>query len=164
MRAMSESCAPVEVWQQISSIWFDSIRSDSIDTTTDWQRIATAATSASAKETSPYDYSTWDKKKKKKKKYQEKMPKIFLLKNRLQEQQARLLAAQKGNERPTNSDDNELGELGSGGSSGNGNGKPVSLIVQAASANINNKVSDILKDKRTTSLPGKQLTKNIVTN
>ena len=93
------------------------------------------------------------------------MPKIFLLKNRLQEQQARLLAAQKGNERPTNSDDNELGELGSsGGSSGNGNGKPVSLIVQAASASINNKVSDILKDKRTTYLPGKQLTKNIVTN
>ena len=48
------------------------------------------------------------------------MPKIFLLKNRLQEQQARLLESQKGTER------SDVGELD----------KPVALIVTKKSDTI----------------------------
>jgi hypothetical protein len=58
------------------------------------------------------------------------MPKIFLLKNRLQEQQARLLEAQKGNER------NDLDELSD---------KPVPLVTKSV---------DILKDNGSSSGTG----------
>ena len=60
------------------------------------------------------------------------MPKIFLLKNRLQEQQARLLEAQKGNER------NDLDELSD---------KPVPLVTKSV---------DILKDSGSSSGTGQR--------